>query len=248
MRRDLALVVALACAALLAALLPAPTWARAALLLPLVLFLPGYATVASLFAPGTITATERAVYAIAFSIAIAVLGGLVAQLALDLSRDVWAVLLTAVTVIAALRAPRTRPEPGLAWPKAVPWKVPVAGLAFLAAAAIAAAAIVSAGQGLRDAQAQIRFTSLWMLPRGSATRGTAEMLIGLRNHEAHVTKYDLRLSREGNVLATRRVTLRAGQKWERSFAVGHGPGDVPVVATLTRDGLPYRRLDALPPR
>src|SRR5690242_15679363 len=77
MRRDLALVAALAFLALIAALLSVPVGLRAPLLVPLVLFLPGYAVAANFFAPKTIGLTERGVYAIVLSIAITAVGGLV---------------------------------------------------------------------------------------------------------------------------------------------------------------------------
>ena len=70
MRRDLTLVVALACLAFVAALLSAPVLLRAVLLVPLVLVLPGYALAAALFPPGTVSPAERGVYSVGLSIAV----------------------------------------------------------------------------------------------------------------------------------------------------------------------------------
>ncbi|HUC06916.1 MAG TPA: DUF1616 domain-containing protein [Solirubrobacterales bacterium] len=250
MRRDLALVIALALAALVAALLPAPTWLSATLLLPLVLILPGYALAANFFAPRTVSRIERAVYVVTLSIAIVAVGGLLIQLVLGLSRGVWVAFLAATTIGAAWRALRRYPDRPLQWPAVVPWPLPVAGVAFLIAAVIAALAVVSAGDGLREAQAKIRFTDFWLVTTsaGALAPGEEQLEVGLRSHEGRPSRFGLRLSREGQVFFSRSLRLRAGESWERSFAVTDTPPDVPVVATLTRDGERYRRLDLVPQR
>ena len=249
MRRDLALVSALASAAVVVALLPAPTWLSATLLLPLVLVLPGYALAANLFAPRTVGRIERAVYVITLSIAIVAVGGLLIQLVLGLSRGVWVAYLAAVTIAAALRAPRrARGEP-IAWPAAVPRALPVAALAFVAAAVIAALAVASAGDGLREAQSKIRFTDFWLVPAGGAIAPTSERLeVGLHSHEGRPVRFSLQLSRAGEAFFKRSVELRAGEDWRHGFTVTKAPRGVPVVATLYRDGRLYRKLDLVPPR
>lgn len=246
MRRDLAFVVALACVGLLAALLPAPVWLRATLLVPLVLALPGYALAANFFVPGTIGASERFVYALALSIAVAAIGGLLTQVVLDLGRDVWAVLLCLVTICAAARAMLEQPSPASGRPQ-LPWALLPAGLVFVLAGALAAFAIVSADHGLHDAQAKIHFTSFWLLP-GKATASTENLNIGLRSHEGMPTSYVLRLSREGRSLLTRTLVLSTGEEWERSFSLSRAAAEAPVIATLSREGIPYRRLEVTPSR
>lgn len=246
MRRDLALVAALAFLALIAAVVSAPVWLRAPLLVPLVLVLPGYAVAANLFAPKTIGITERGVYAVALSIAITALGGLVIQLALGLGREVWAVFLAGVTLYASLRILVEGPSDPLSRPSSISWAIPVAAVAFLAAGAIATLAVVSAGQGLRDAQAKIHFTDFWLLPDGGAGTETNRLSVGLRSHEGQPSSYTLELTRSGEILSHQDLRLRAGEKWERSFSVSAAPRGVPVVAVLSRDGAPYRRLNVVP--
>jgi uncharacterized membrane protein len=246
MRRDLAFVVGLACVGLLAALLPAPVWLRAALLIPLVLVLPGYALTANLFASGSIGASERLIYTLALSIAVTALGGLLTQIVLDLGRDVWAALLSLVTIGAGVRALISRTDPGPSRPR-VSWRLLPAGLVFVLAAAIAAFAIVSADHGLHNAQAKIRFTSFWLLP-GRFTASMATLAVGLRSHEGERTGYTLQLSREGHPLLTRTLVLNGGEKWERSLNLSTSGADAPVIATLSREGIPYRHLDVTPPR
>ncbi|HWA52688.1 MAG TPA: hypothetical protein VG816_00800 [Solirubrobacterales bacterium] len=247
MRRDLALVAALAFLAMVAALLSAPVWLRAPLLVPLVLLLPGYAVAANLFAPKTVGIAERAVYAIVLSIAIAAVGGLLIQLVLGLGREVWAIFLAGVTLYASLRIlVDGRPEP-LSLPASVSWQIPVAALVFVLAGVIASLAVVSAGEGLRDAQAKIRFTDFWLIPDGRSGAEADNFTVGLRSHEGQPRSYALELTRGAEVLASKDLRLRAGEKWEKSFAVDVAPRGVPVVAVLSREGVPYRRLDVVPP-
>jgi len=250
MRRDLALVAALAFAGLLAALLQAPLVVRAVLLVPLVLILPGYAIAANLFSRGTIGSIERAVYSVALSIALVAVGGLLIQVVLDLGRDVWAVFLAAVTIYAALRLRGEAPGEPIGWPQAIPWPLPVAILAFILAGFIAGLAIASAGDGLREAQAKIRFTDFWLLPAGAGTvpAGGEDLEVGLRSHEGRPVRFGLQLSSDGRVISRQSLRLRGGEEWKQSFVVAQAPPGVPVLATLTREGEPYRRLDVVPPR
>jgi uncharacterized membrane protein len=250
MRRDLALVSALAIAALVVVLLSAATWLSATLLTPLVLALPGYALAANLFAPHTVGRIERAVYAVALSIAIVAVGGLLIQLVLGLGRDLWVVFLVAVTLGSALRANREHPVEPLYWPESISPAVPAAIVAFAVAVLIAVFAVASAGDGLRDAQAKIRFTDFWLVPTGSGSLDPIgeRLEVGLRSHEGRPTRFSLQLSREGQIFFNRSLSLRAGETWKRSFAVTKAPRGVPVIATLNREGKRYRQLDLVPPR
>jgi uncharacterized membrane protein len=247
MRRDLALASALAFLALIAALLSAPVWLRAPLLVPLVLLLPGYAVAANLFAPKTIGIIERGVYAVVLSIAITAIGGLVIQVALGLGREVWAIFLAGVTFYASLRILVDGRSGPLSLPSSISWGIPVAALAFVLAGVIATLAVISAGNGLRDAQAKIRFTDFWLIPDGGSGAKTDDLSVGLRSHEGEPRRYTLELTRDGEVLSDEELLLRAGEKWEKSFAVSVAPPGVPVVAVLSREGAPYRRLDVVPP-
>ncbi len=193
------------------------------------------AVAALAFAPGTVSPAERGVYAVALSIAVAAVGGLVLQLAIGLDRASWAILLAAVTALAALRglrAPR-RPVPT---PR-LPWALPLVVVAFAAAGLISAQAIVSAQSGLLDSRARTGFTDFWLAP-GSG-RGEA-FSVGLRSHESRASRYALRLSRAGRQLARREVVLGPGRQrvWEFSLPAGRGR----VVASVRQDGQRSRRL------
>jgi uncharacterized membrane protein len=245
MRRDLVLVVALACAGFLVALLSAPVWLRSVLLVPLVLILPGYALAANLFAPRSVSPGERSVYVVVLSIAVAALGGLIVQLAIGLDRRSWAVLLATVTVLAAVRGIRETPREPAPVP-AMPWRPALVAAAFLIASLIAGLAIASAGDGLHEAQSKIRFTAFWLLPSLGAEGAT--VVVGARSHEGRPTDYELRLRQGGRSLASEDLTLVAGERWERSYPVTAAPSGETVTATLLREHRPYRRLDLTPPK
>jgi uncharacterized membrane protein len=247
MRRSLAIVVALACAGLLAALLPAPVWLRAPLLVPLVLFLPGYALAANFFPPNAASTSERTVYALTLSIAATAVAGLLTQAVLGLSREAWAIVLFGVTACAAGRALRAAAPPAPTAPRRIQWALVPALVAFALAAGIAVLAIVSASNGLREAQAKIRFTGFWLLrERTDAASGATALSVGLRSHEGKKTRYVLHLSHGGVPILTRAIELRNGERWEREFSVEQTPTGGPVIATLNREGQPYRRLDVTP--
>lgn len=245
MRRDLPLVGALALTGLLVTLLPSPEWLRTVLLVPLVLFLPGYALAANIFAVGTIGGAERSVYAVVFSIAVTAVGGFLIQVPFHLSRDAWAVLLAGVTLAAAVRGALTTAPASEPRGRLLPWPLPLAGGLLLVAAALAAISVVSATNGLHDAQSRIRFTSFWMLPSAGESGSVA---VGVRSHEGRPTRYRLKLEAGGRRLAAADIRLKAGQTWEARFPVGEEPGDAAVLAELNREGKRYRRLALVIPR
>jgi hypothetical protein len=211
------------------------------LLIPLVLFLPGYAIAALAFPPRTISPAERGIYAIAISIAVAAVGGLILQLAIGLDRAGWAVLLGSVTLICAgwavrlgrLRKPR---------PPRLPWALPFAVAAFAAAGLVAGMAIVSARDGQLESRARIHFTDFWIAPPRPAADAppAGTFLVGLRSHESEASRYILRLARGGLLLAEREAVLRPGEQRVWDFSTPAGPG--PLVASVRQDGGPPRRL------
>ena len=128
--------------------------------------------------------------------------------------------------------------------------LPVAIIAFALAGVIAGLAIASAGSGLREAQAKIRFTDFWLVPAGAGPLAPGEetLEVGLRSHEGRPVRFSLQISRAGQILLARSPSLRAGETWEHTFAVTEASPGAPVIATLTREGKDYRRLELVPPR
>lgn len=204
------------------------------LLVPLVLFLPGYAIAALAFPPGTVSAAERGVYAVALSVAVAAVGGLVLQLAVGLDRAIWAALLIVVTAVCAAQGVRLGRYPRPRPPR-LPWALPFVVAAFTVAALVAVLAIVSAGDGVREARAASRFTDFWMAPaRPVGAEPAKAFAVGLRSHEGGTSRYVVRVSRDGRLLARREVVLVPGAQRVWGFTAPTGPGR--VVASLRRDG------------
>jgi uncharacterized protein DUF1616 len=209
------------------------------LLIPLVLFLPGYAIAALAFPPGSVGPAERSIYAVTLSIAVAAVGGLVLQLAIGLDRVSWAVLLAVVTLVCIVQGVRLGRYPKPRRPR-LPWALPLVVVAFAAAGLVSAMAVVSAHDGLLDSRARAAFTDFWMVPAKAAATPDGSFVVGLRSHEREPSRYLLRLSHDGRLLHEGEVVLRPGRQRVWDFVAPAGPG--PVVASVSQDGEPSRRL------
>jgi hypothetical protein len=241
--RDLAAAAGLALAGLVLALIPVPSPVRAAALLPLALFVPGYALAAALFLPGEIGRDLRGVVSVAFSVGVSAIGGLTAELVVGLDRTAWAVLLASATVLAAavaihrraaVEAAGSEPRPRL------PRVGPVAPLAVLLAIAIAGWATASATEGVHRQASRSHFTSLWLTPRDSGEDLAAT--VGVQNHEGQPVTYRLTVRRGTRRIGWWRLRLGAGQEWQGQLPSSAISGAGPLVARLARGGLPYHRV------
>src|SRR4051794_2033534 len=103
---DLMICSALAVVAMLLALLtPEIGPARALIGLPLVVFAPGYAIIAAAFPSDRLGMTERLLFSLGVSLAVAALAGLLLHwTALGLRPAAWAVALGNLTLVASLIA------------------------------------------------------------------------------------------------------------------------------------------------
>lgn len=245
---DLLATVALALLGLLVALAPAEIWIRVAVLAPLALVLPGYALAAALFPPGSIPPAERAVYSTALSVAAAVLSGVLAQLLVDLDREVWALLLFAVVLAASAVAQRRRPRPRAAGAGgSLPRPGPLSAAALLAAVVLAGWAVEISSRGARADRDETRFTELWVQPARSG--GGPAAAIGVGNHEGRPVSYRVEASRRGTVLAEWEIGLADGRRWQASLPLAGISPARPLLVTLLRGGEVYRRayLRSVPP-
>jgi hypothetical protein len=259
-RTEVLLAAALALVSVGAAVAgPEVGWLRAVLVLPLVLFLPGYVLVAALF-PGRgagLRVEERALLSIGLSLALVALGGLLLnQTPWGLQTDSWAALLGLFTLgaaaVAVLRPPRPAPGGGPAGdaeegPAPLRY-LPPAGvrpsLAFAGAAAILAGAVAIAHQGAQAQRTASGFTQLWLVPSASAGAGGAgAMRLGVRSAEPRPATYSLRVTVDGvQTESWPAIVLAPGQTWETNVApLPEGA----VEALLTRADAPqqvYRRV------
>jgi uncharacterized membrane protein len=240
---DLVGTIALALAGLGLALLGGPSWARVALLLPLVFCLPGYAVVCALLPADTIPPVERAVYTVALSIAICALGAVLLQLVLRLDRTVWAAMLTLVTLAASAVALRRRRP--LAWRSpmrsAVALVSPASSIAILLAVAIATGAVAIASAGARSERQDSRFTELWVLPAArKAGPGGEAVSIGVVNHLGSAASFVLQMQ-HGALLTSQPLRLAAGERWRTQVSFSGISSADPLLVTLLDNGALYRR-------
>lgn len=189
--KDLRLACALALAsAVLTLILP---WGPLCLVvaLPLVLFLPGYAVAAAIFARGRIPMRHLLVLSAGLSLAILALGALPLNYLPGGVRAGWWALLLVIVVFAAARAAAIRRPSRRAAPRpSSPWKPrlnPARAALFAAGALAIVAAIVLAfiPVGAKDA---LGYTQMWIQPLKGEKTGVE---IGVGSGEQEEASYRL---------------------------------------------------------
>ncbi len=234
-RNDMVLVAALALTACVAsALLPSGLAAlRVPLGLPLVLVLPGYATVAALFAPGVLRTPERVVLSLALSIVATVFSGLAVYVAgAKLTTAPWLELLGVLTLVAATTALWRGHARVLRLPAVRPRAIELAAL--VAAAGLLGAAALIGFKPLGPPAATQGTAALGLL---EAPHGRAAVCVSVINEQFHVASYRVAVNVAGAPSRTfGPITLAPGAGWVRLVAVG--PGLPAVRATLFRASAP----------
>lgn len=223
--------------------LPVGGLVKALLLVPLVLFIPGFALTAAMFPAPALGRGERLVYSVALSAAAAALGGLAWQLAFGLDRFAWAGILVAVTLASCAVALRRRaglaPDRLRSSPRPVLPGVPTA-IGMLAAAALAAVAVWTAIGGVQDQRAESNFTALWIVP--SKYAGASGVQIRISNHQGAVHSYRLLVTGAGRTIQEWDGRLGARQQFQVEVGAAVIPTGARLVASLYRDGTLYRRV------
>ncbi len=250
-------VLALICAAVSATVdLPA---VRIPAGLILELALPGYALGALVFARRSLSGAERVLVTVGASLAVTALGGL----ALDalpghMGRTGWAVLLGALTLIAALAAvirpagigegasdltAGERPgETGEDWLFARWAHAFIRGTQAIANVALALVALALAVAALAVARhAADRapgFTELSALP--STSGQTQRLAIAVRSHEPHAITFNLAVSEDGRLAGSAHILLRPGELYRRlTGPLGRSTRRVAVVLSYDGSSTPY---------
>jgi Protein of unknown function (DUF1616) len=243
--RDLAVVAALVLAGLAVTVVPLPDWLRAAVFLPVVLILPGYALTAALFPPGFITEAERAVLTIALSIGGWTLGGLALQVVIGLDRAAWMALLFVLSLVAVAvaqgrrgTAPADSGRPAWSLP---PFEPRIVG-AVLAAVAISTVAIAVASGSARRQLDRVHFSAIWIVPSESPTLSAgSDLTVGVQNHEGRALPYRLRVSQDGRTVREWQIRVRDGATWRVGLRRPAGKGK-PLTAELFSGATIYRRV------
>lgn len=216
---DLYLILFITLAALLSALLGVQ-WPviRTLFALPLVFLFPGYALIAALYTNRVDTATHL-VGGIALSIATAGLGGLVLHFTgLGLTPVMWMVLLSAITVAAAVVALLRRGRAPM--PAGAGLQLNASQILLFGAALVLVGVAVWVARDGAARQEYPGFTQLWMLPHTDASSaGASDVQIGIRNDERQTVTYRLVVTLDEDVAEEwDTISLDNGQQWTTTFA------------------------------
>jgi uncharacterized membrane protein len=206
------------------ALLAAPGWALAQVLVPRAKGLEWLAVTAGL------------------ALSVPALGGLALFAAgIPLRRPAWTALLVVVTLAAdAVLFTRCRSD-GAGWaPGFRPWRPALPHRRHLAAFA-AAVIVAGGGVGLAGAGAARQpyppFTQLWVtVPKGSP----AVADLGVRSHEQRTCRYLLVVERPGRTATFTRLNLRTGQSWHTSVPFRSAGGIMAELYRFPDIARPYR--------
>jgi hypothetical protein len=197
---------------------------------------PGFALLAATRLYETSSTSERVVYTVAGSLALAVLSGVVvALLPFGLTAASASVAAFVVTTCAALVALRRGPGGdggGAGTPRAQRLgRAVTAGQAglFAAAALVAVAAFLVARDGARDHAERSQFAELWLVP---PEPGEDALRVGVRNEGSRRTAYTLRVSSGENPGRTWRVSLAPGGQFTRSLPLEEVDPDSRIEARL----------------
>jgi hypothetical protein len=240
---DLLIATVLAVLALVASLLPLDSWARALVVIPFLIWAPGFALLSVLFPDPSGSRGERAVYTVALSFIVIALSGVCLQLVWPLNRTSWAILIVSVTLLACLislarglvsrRPPRPRPIPYLS----------LRSLAMFAAAiALAGGSVAIAAAGARRHQADAHFTALWAVPKAAARAARQWISVGMESQEADTSDYTLLVTRGTTRLLTENLRLEPGRTWESALSLPRGEGRGRITVTLQRGGSVLHRV------
>lgn len=248
--REPRMVLILTALALAGAAVPAGSWAllRALLVLPLALFLPGYALSRAIFRRGAPPLAERIVLTLSLSlVTIALVSLFLYTASVGLTVRSWAVALAIVTAggtLAAAAQPLPASDgfaPTMRGPASRALR-PVPIVIVLIAAAVLAGAVVLARTPLSSPSAR-GYTALWL----TRVHGSGTLVLGVRSEERRRTRYVLRLTLPGWI-RKRHLALAPGQTWQERLRI---PSARRATASLYRAGRPgvYRSVHfRVPPK
>jgi hypothetical protein len=229
---DLLLNAAVALATIVAVALQAPSALRLIVALPLVFLAPGYALLATLFAPSTLQGVERLVMAVGSSIGITMLVGLLlAWSPLALGPLSWAVVLAAITLVGLGLAYIRRRRSHAARPDRAARGIRLRDAVPILVASLAAIAILVGTREIAADQEPPPPTQLWMLPTAA---DSPDARLGVR--AGSPGNYTVRVTSTGVLLQEFPIALAAGGAWETILPFTTEERERPIVARLYEDG------------
>lgn len=221
---------------------------RAVFTLPLVLLLPGYALMASMFPRCNLGVAEQVLLSLGLSLAVTALGGVILNWTpWGLQTDSWSLLLGLVTFGGSAVALIRRPAQPIfvLCQRRTSMSVRQAGLLGLAALVLGGAVAV-AHKGAAQQQTP-GFTQLWALPANAPGQQHA-IRVGVKNMEATTVAYQVEIVVNGkDVMKLPLVKAAPQHTWETTVVLPRGlPTINPVEVVLYRADAPgtvYRHVE-----
>jgi uncharacterized membrane protein len=207
----------------LAATTMPPGVLRAALALPLVLVLPGYALIRAVHRP-LLNGIAGACFSVGLSMASAIGAGYVLNVFDAMTPFGWASALAAVTLVPTIMTARTgaadsgSPLPDVSSIGALFYPASHVRMAMVAVAlATSGAAYAVASDGVMTYR-EFKYTELWVAPEG--LNRNDRLQAGIRNMEGRPATYNLEIRFDGKLISQwNSIPLADGQDWTKSISV-----------------------------
>lgn len=241
-RKQVAIIAGAVLALVLAMI--ASTIVRAAIVVPLVLVLPGYALSVALFPQRSLGWAERTLLSLGLSFAVLALGSLVLHwTGIGLNAGTWTVLLATITLLSGGIA-LGRDQVRVSWPTYRSLALTRQQATLFGAAALVTVSAFGVSVWSTAQQPRRGFAEVWLVPANGTD--TQTLRIGVNNQEAVATSYRLELQVGGQtVQAWQQLELAPYATWETDVTID-APGTAEAV--LYRSDAPtsiYRRAQLL---
>ena len=202
------------------------------LVVALVLFLPGYRLLSALIISAGLSPLERMLVAIAASIAVAIMAGLVmCGVGLPLDRVNWVTVLTGVALVTMILAWIRRWSRRVAGPRLVLPGMPLRQFVIGLIAVFVFADVVLASRLIASDQLGAPPAQLWMVENADAVSARLGVRAGPDGGA-----YRLLVSSAGSVLSQYDLNLDPSQIWEQDLLFSEQQRQLPIVARLYEGG------------
>jgi uncharacterized membrane protein len=216
---------------------------------PLVLLLPGASLVLAVDPwHGHMVGAERLMWSVLGSIVSAIAGGLILNVASELSQTTWLAYLFGVVIVGAVASALRRGDEAMAGGREStrPFKIrvrPTAALWTVGALVLASAALAISVYSSATSD-QEHFVQLWILPiPGGAGSTATHAEVGLTNYEGRKDRFDVVIQGTGTGVHVRReLVLAEGQTWTYHFI---RKTLAPVIATVALTDNPNHALSSV---
>ena len=220
-----------------------PSLLQAAVAIPLLLIVPGYALTYAIIPNPELSKIERFLYAIGLNLAVIILGGLALYFTpWGLQKTSWAVLLGVITLLVSMTGIWRRRQAPTSEPNTGHFHLPLHHVLLLSLAIIMigiAFKLTLTPQSLNNIQG---YTSLSILTGPTSQPDT--ILVDIHSQELDATRYILRLTYNGQIKQEwSDLNLAPGMLWQQSITLPAGQGLVEAVLYLASSpDVIYRRV------